>query len=121
MEDFGKIVDDERIERKMFEKQSPWDVGVGDILVYDAGYSWIMPVFVVVTRRTEKMFWTQRLHQIVVSDDGYGQSGTVMPDIESVHYSYPEVGNRIIDSYLRVEGHYAKYWNGDPVFFDYYD
>ena len=69
--------------------ENPFEVG--DILEGDFGWSMILPAWVEVMSKTNKMVTVRRLKSKVISHDGYGQAGTKMP----------------------IPGDYETDWNGD--------
>lgn len=84
---------------------------VTDILV--KGHS--HPHFYIVTRRTDSSIWAVRLGKTVVSHDGYGQNGYVMPNLAE---RGKEVMGRIgKQGYVRLNGETAHVWSGRPVDF----
>ena len=84
---------------------------VTDILV-TGHYS---PSFFIVTRRSKASVWAMELGETVVSHDGYGQNGYVMPNIAK---RGREVMGRIgKGGYVRLNGETAHVWSGRPVNF----
>ena len=69
--------------------ENPFEVG--DILEGDFGWSMILPAWVEVMSKTNKMVTVRQLKSKVISHDGYGQAGTKMP----------------------IPGQYEKDWNGN--------
>lgn len=87
------------------------DFKVTDILV-TGHYS---PSFFIVTRRSKASVWAVKLGKTVVSHDGYGQNGYVMPNIAK---RGREVMGRIgKGGYVRLNGETAHVWSGRPVDF----
>lgn len=82
-----------------------------DILV--TGHS--HPHFFVVTRRTDSSVWARPLGKFVVSHDGYGQNGCVMPDL--VQKGKEVMGRIGKQGYVRLNGETAHVWSGRPVDF----
>lgn len=91
-----------------------WDARtfkVTDILV--AGHS--HPSFFIVTRRSKASVWAMELGEMVVSHDGYGQNGYVVPNLAE---RGKEVMGRIgKGGYVRLDGETAHVWSGKPVDF----
>ncbi len=90
---------------------------VGEIIEASFAYNARFPHFFVITRNSGKTIWAKEIGQIVVSDDGYGQNGSVMPNPERV------IGNEIMgriqkSGYARLNDNLAHRWNGRPS--DYY-
>lgn len=96
-----------------------WDASkfkVGDILDATFTYTAQIPHFYIVTRTSASSIWVKPLGKIVVSDDGYGQNGTVVPDKNRVG------GNETIarikkTGYVSINGNTARIWDGRPVMF----
>ena len=73
------------------------------------------PHFFIVTRRTASSIWAIRLGKTVVSHDGYGQNGYVVPNLAE---RGREVMGRIgKGGYVRLDGETAHVWSGRPVNF----
>ena len=90
---------------------------VGEIIEASFSYSARFPHFFVITRNSGKTIWAREIGKIVVSDDGYGQNGSVMPNPDRV------VGEEIMgrikkNGYVRLNDNLACRWNGRPS--DYY-
>lgn len=84
---------------------------VGDVLV--TGFS--HPSFFIVSRRTASSVWAMKLGKVAVSDDGYGQSGRIMPNLAA---RGKEVMGRIGKrGYVKLNGDTAHVWSGRPVEF----
>lgn len=87
------------------------DFKVTDILV-TGHYS---PSFFIVTRRSKASVWAVKIGETVVSHDGYGQNGYVMPNLAE---RGREVMGRIgKGGYVRLNGETAHVWSGRPVSF----
>lgn len=87
------------------------DFKVGDVLV--TGFS--RPAFFIVSRRTASSVWAIKLGKAVVSHDGYGQNGYVVPNLAE---RGREVMGRIgKGGYVRMNGETAHVWSGRPVEF----
>lgn len=91
-----------------------WDARtfkVTDIVV--TGHS--HPHFFIVTRRSKASVWAMKLGKMVVSHDGYGQNGYVVPNLAE---RGREVMGRIgKGGYVRLDGETAHVWSGRPVNF----
>lgn len=91
-----------------------WDARtfkVTDILV--AGHS--HPHFFFVSRTSGSSIWAMELGSMVVSHDGYGQNGYVVPNLAD---RGGEVMGRIRKGgYVRLNGETAHVWSGRPVSF----
>lgn len=91
-----------------------WDARtfkVTDIVV--TGHS--HPHFFIVTRRSKASVWAMKLGKMVVSHDGYGQNGYVVPNLAE---RGREVMGRIGKSgYVKLNGDTAHAWSGRPVEF----
>ena len=90
---------------------------VGEIIEASFAYTARFPHFFVITRNSGKTIWAKEIGKIVVSDDGYGQNGSVMPNQDQV------IGEEIIgrikkSGYVRLNGNLACRWDGRPS--DYY-
>lgn len=90
---------------------------VGEIIEASLSYTARFPHFFVITRNSGKTIWAKEIGKIVVSDDGYGQNGSVMPNPDRV------IGEEIIgrikkSGYVRLNDNLACRWNGKPS--DYY-
>lgn len=90
---------------------------VGEIIEASFQYSARFPHFFVITRNSGKSIWAVEVGKIVVSDDGYGQNGSVMPDT-TVRKGKEIMGRIGHDGYTKLNGNYAMRWNGKPS--DYY-
>lgn len=90
---------------------------VGEIIEASLSYTARFPHFFVITRNSGKTIWAKEIGKIVVSDDGYGQNGSVMPNPDRVIGD--EIMGRIKKSgYVRLNDNLACRWNGKPS--DYY-
>ena len=90
---------------------------VGEIIEASFAYTARFPHFFVITRNSGKTIWAREIGKIVVSDDGYGQNGSVMPNPDRVVGE--EIMGRINKSgYVRLNDNLACRWNGRPS--DYY-
>ena len=88
----------------------------GDILEASLICTAKFPFFFVVTRNTGKTVYARKLGNKIVSSDYYGQSGTMMPDENSM--SDETYSGRILKgNYLRLDGNTAHKWDGNPVRF----
>lgn len=86
---------------------------VGEIVEASFSYSARFPHFFVITRNSGKSVWAIEVGKIVVSDDGYGQNGTVMPD--TTERKDKEVMGRIDkQGYVKLNGNLAYRWDGRP-------
>ena len=96
-----------------------WDARtfkVGDILDASFQYTMKIPEFFIVTRNTGKTVYARKLGKVVVSHDGYGQSGTMVPNL--AERSEKEYVARIRkDGSIKLEGCFAYLWDGEPVDF----
>ena len=88
----------------------------GDILDASYHYSAKIPHFYIVTRVSEHSIWARPLGKVVVSHDGYGQNGEVMPNLA-------EKGKEVMRR-IRKGGYVdfgqcctACLWDGNPVSF----
>lgn len=95
-----------------------WDARTfkpGDILDASFHYSAKIPYFFIVTRVSKSSVWARRLGKVVVSHDGYGQNGYMMPNLAE---RGAEVMGRIRKGgYLKLNDCTAHVWNGKPVDF----
>ena len=90
---------------------------VGEIIEASFSYTARYPHFFVITRNSGKTIWAREIGKIVVSDDGYGQNGSVMPNPDKVIGE--EIMGRIKKSgYARLNHNLACRWDGRPS--DYY-
>lgn len=90
---------------------------VGEIIEASFSYTARFPHFFVITRNSGKSIWAREIGKIVVSDDGYGQNGQVMPNPDQIIGD--EIMGRIKKSgYVRLNGNLAYRWDGRPS--DYY-
>ena len=90
---------------------------VGEIIEASFSYTARYPHFFVITRNSGKTIWAREIGKIVVSDDGYGQNGSVMPNPDKVIGE--EIMGRIKKSgYARLNYNLACRWDGRPS--DYY-
>lgn len=91
---------------------------VGDILTYAFQYNARHPHFVRVVRVTPKSIAVEKLENKVVSHDGYGQNGCVVPNLENP--AKPVAGTfrvkeaKYFGEYCKIDGCYATLWNGTP-------
>lgn len=95
------------------------DIKVGDILVYDVGYSMILPHFLRVDSVTPSGK-SIRVYPIgedfEATDGGYGQVGYKTPIPEKV--IGPRRTIRVGKWGPRIDGHLCRLWNGKPCTYD---
>jgi hypothetical protein len=91
---------------------------VGDILTYAFQYSARHPHFVRVVRVTPKSIAVEKLENKVVSHDGYGQNGCVVPNLEApaqpIKGTFRVNEGKYFGEYCKISGCYATLWNGTP-------
>ena len=91
---------------------------VGDILTYAFHYSARHPHFVRVIRVTPKSVAVEKLENKVVSHDGYGQNGCVVPNLENpgklIEGTFRVKESKYFGEYCKISGCYATLWNGTP-------
>lgn len=97
-------------------------IQVGDVLHFDYHYTACIPVFLEVTRVSKKSAFVRQLaKKIVDNEDGYGQSGTQVPNFEARHLSKEERYIIRTDNhnraYITVDGHRAYHWDQKPKMF----
>jgi hypothetical protein len=95
-----------------------WDARTfkpGDILDASFHYSMKIPYFYIVTRTSKSSIWVRKLGRVVVSHDGYGQNGYMMPDL--AERGDEEMGRIGKGGYLKLGGCTAHIWSGKPVDF----
>lgn len=90
---------------------------VGEIIEASFSYTARFPHFFVITRNSGKSIWAKEIGKIVISDDGYGQNGQVVPNTARV------IGEEIMGridkkGYAKLNGNLACRWDGRPS--DYY-
>lgn len=86
---------------------------VGEIVEASFQYTARFPHFFIITRNSGKSIWAVEIGKRVVSDDGYGQNGTVMPDTSERRGK--EVMGRIgKNGYAMLKGNLAVRWDGRP-------
>lgn len=90
---------------------------VGEIIEASLSYTARFPHFFVITRNSGKSIWAREIGKIVISDDGYGQNGQVMPNPDRI------IGDEIMGrikkgGYVRLNDNLACRWDGRPS--DYY-
>lgn len=91
----------------------------GDILCAVWHYTQTIPDFYEVLQNTGKTVLVKEIGKKVVSSDGYGQCGWMVADRTE---SGREIRKRINKfGEIRIGGARADVWNGQPVYFDYYD
>lgn len=87
---------------------------VGDILVAAFAYSARFVDFYRITKVSGATIWVEHLKEKIVSDDGYGQNGTCVPD-EDAPAKPVSKGFRIRkDGSCRVDNRYTYVWDGKP-------
>lgn len=96
-------------------------IEIGDIIEWDSGYTMILPHFGRVDGFTPsgKSVYLTMLDNQIVEDDGYGQSGTVIPGCETGQSQTCRIdpdGNLVY-----VNHRIAHKWDGQPATFDTYD
>lgn len=86
---------------------------VGEII--EASFQWSSrhPHFFVITRNSGKSIWAREIGKIVISHDGYGQNGQVMPSPSQI------IGKEIMGridkkGYAKLNGNLAYRWDGRP-------
>ena len=91
---------------------------VGDILTYAFHYSARHPHFVRVVRVTPKSVAVEQLENTVVSHDGYGQNGYVVPNLEGptkpIKGTFRVDEGKYFGEYCKISGCYATLWDGNP-------
>lgn len=92
-------------------------VEVGTVLTYALSYSARIPVFVRVIKRTRCTFQVEELKQIIVSDDGYGQNGTCIADLESPGIIDKKRHRFNINGNVYIDNHICYIYNGTPEHF----
>lgn len=96
-------------------------ITTNDILVSKFGYDCTLVNFYKVVKATGKTVMLQKIGEKIVDDDGYGQAGHVVPNVEET------IGNPFRrkcenSEYVKVGQHsYARKWDGEKVAFDSYD
>lgn len=86
---------------------------VGEIIEASFSYTARFPHFFVITRNSGNTIWAKEIGKIVVSDDGCGQNGQVMPNPEVIKGS--EIMGRIKKGgYVRLNDNLAYRWDGRP-------
>tara|TARA_R110000824_G_scaffold388520_1_gene584138 strand:- start:334 stop:651 length:318 start_codon:yes stop_codon:yes gene_type:complete len=100
-------------------------LSVGDIAAGTWGYSMTIPVFVIITRRTEKTIWFKEIRK-----DRVNEFGNEMPHLPaSTPSATPERRARVKNWPYRGENEEAfkydyafmKKWNGNPIYANYMD
>ena len=101
------------------------EVQPGTVLVANHGYTMILPVFYRVVRRTAKTMWVAEIKSIDCPDDGHGFTGYSYADLSDDSWmTAPKSAcssARLNGRYLKVDGHYAKVWDGNRCRFDHLD
>lgn len=96
---------------------------VGDILYANLGCTMGIPTWYKVTKVTKSTAWFRVLKSHSISDDGYGQNGEAMPNVNEFEDREPEMKARIKQciypwgSYEAVKVGYNKHatlWDGEP-------
>lgn len=86
---------------------------VGEIIEASFSYRARFPHFFVITRNSGKTIWAKEIGKMVVSDDGYGQNGSVVPNPDKVIGE--EVMGRIKKTgFVRLNDNLACRWDGKP-------
>lgn len=86
---------------------------VGEIIEASFSYTARFPHFFVITRNSGKTIWAKEIGKVVISDDGYGQNGQVMPNPARIIGE--EIMGRIKKSgYVRLNNNLAYRWDGRP-------
>ena len=85
----------------------------GEIIDAPMHYTARYPHFFRITRNSSKSIWARPIRGIVVHDDGYGQNGDMIPDLNDV--GGEEVMGRIDKrGYATLNGNTARRWDGRP-------
>lgn len=90
----------------------------GDILLYDAGYSMLLPHFAIVESITPsgKSVRIRELATEFVPDDRYGQTGYKTP---TQNVSGKQKTCRLTKyGQVKIDSHYARLWDGRPARYD---
>lgn len=86
---------------------------VGEIIEASFAYTARFPHFFVITRNSGKTIWAKEIGTIILSDDRYGQNGTVIPNPKRIVGK--EIMGRIKKSgYVRLNDNLACRWDGRP-------
>lgn len=88
----------------------------GDILVSVYRYSACHPDFYVVVRTTGCTIFAEKVENKIATCDRYGQSGTVVPDLDK-RSGKIEVARIRKSGMIRLAGNYTYRWSGEPVAF----
>ena len=92
----------------------------GDILVTIGGYNMILVDFYKIIKSTGKSFKVKELKKKNVSGNGWqGECVAIENEFES---DAKEINCRITKyGGLKIDGHYANLWSGEPVHYDHMD
>lgn len=86
---------------------------VGEIIEASFSYGSRFPHFFVITRNSGKTIWAKEIGKKVISDDGYGQNGSVMPNPDRIIGE--EIMGRIKKTgFVRLNDNLACRWDGKP-------
>lgn len=94
----------------------------GDILKYDVGYSMVLPHFVVIegfTASGKSAYVRELSMKFEPADPPYNQRGWKTPTSERIGDRMTcRVVHGTYGDYVRVNGHAAFSWNGEPAMYD---
>lgn len=96
------------------------NLNVGDIIMWDTGYSMVLPHFAVIDSFTSsgKSARITVLKSHLVSDE-YGQRGYKTPtDVRTGTVKTCRIHSIDADPYVCVDGCYSHKWNGEPALYD---
>lgn len=97
---------------------------IGDILIWNTGYSMILPHFgkVVGFTPSGKSVRVVELGSTLINDDGYGQQGHKIPTNNIVSGAKAYRLKKYMDrEYAMIDKHIASKWDGKPAWYDMLD
>lgn len=127
IEDKSSLVSPSSVERLLLDVRQKKD---SRVVHAHAGYNMVMNKFALVLKETKHAALLMALPRLRVSDDGYGQRGTEIPNLDAVALQLLQKdtvwrAKRSTDSWGRTnywdgENLYSA-WDGEPAIFDHCD
>lgn len=116
---FEKLkIDKDSEYKEKSDDPTTWEVG--DILVTSGGYNMILVDFYKIIKKTGKSFIVKELKKKNVSGNGWqGECVAIENEFDD---RAQELRVRINKwNSVKIEDHYASYWDGKPVHYDHMD
>lgn len=87
----------------------------GTILVATYGYSMVLVSFYQIVKRSGKTIYSKELEQKITGDNWRGHATPIKDKFKSSNF----ITSRLPDP--KVDGHYARIWDGKPKYYDHMD